>query len=323
VHIDTHEPGLTEEEERWGKHFWEQVSAAPAGGDQTGRKQQAWQQVVDRFGSPRAAWITRVLDPAKPVTIARRKETWTRAAHTRVLPDRWVAIGYREDKPVVTAWGEPILDPLATGPVPPGQVDPTIESSELPAIDNEMRWMIDFDTAEAKGMALRISLTEEQTRCGFERLVVMGIKASLDAEATAGRVTDLLDAHHYTDGLAVVAQNLPTNNTAEASSGYTSSSGDGPGSYPIELGDSLVPAGSDGEIAAQALGVTPVVFSHVRDANGTEQRHARAMNTALWGISDSPLMRQLLAVGGPGVRASCVGISSTSPERVGPCRRCG
>jgi|GEM_PF-2076833 len=299
VHIDTHEPGLTEEEERWGNHFWEQAGDGASGGDPTGRKQQAWQQLVDRFGSPRAAWITHVLDPAKPVTTARRDETWTRASHTQVLPNRWVAVGYREEKPVVTAWGQPIPDPLATGPSPPRQADPTIESNELPAIDEQMRWMIDFDTAEAKGMALRIPLTEDQARWGFERLVVMGIKASLDAEATAGRLTDLLDAHHYTNGLAVVAQNVPTNNTAEASSGYTSSSGDGSGSYAIEQGDSLVPAGSDGEIAAQALGVTPVAFSHARDADGTEQRHARAMNTALWGISDSPLMRQLLAVGGP------------------------
>ena len=297
VHIDTHEPGLTEEEERWGKHFWEQASGGATGGDQTGRKQQAWQQLVDRFGSQRAAWITRVMDPARPLTIARRKDTWTRAAHTQVLPDRWVAVGYREDKPIVTTWGQPISDPLATGPSP--QATNVSGSNGLPAIDEGMRWMIDFDSAEAVGMALRIPLTEEQARCGFERLVVMGIKASIDAEATAGRLTDLLDAHHYTNGLAVVAQNVPTNNSAEASSGYNSTSGDAPDTYTVELGDSLVPTGSDGEIAAQALGVTPVVFSHVRDANGTEQRHARAMNTALWGILDSPLMRQLLAVGGP------------------------
>lgn len=209
VHIDTHEPGLTEEEERWGRHFWEQVSAGPAGGDQTGRKQQAWQQVVDRFGSPRAAWITRVLDPAEPVTIVRRTETWTRAAHTQVLPDRWVAIGYREERPIVTTWGKPIPSLLPTGPSP--QATNVSGSNGLPAIDEGMRWMIDFEAAEAVGMALRIPLTEEQARSGFERLVVIGTKASLDAETMAGRLAELLDAHHYTNGLAVVPQNVPTN----------------------------------------------------------------------------------------------------------------
>jgi uncharacterized coiled-coil DUF342 family protein len=294
VHIVSHEPGLTEEEERWGKHFWEQANSGATDGNQAGRKQQAWQQLVDRFGSQRAAWIARVLNPTMPVTVERRNETWTRAAHTEVLPDRWAAIGYRGGKPVVTTWGQLIPDLLATGPAP--QEDSSIESNELPAIDEAMRWMIDFDAAEAKGMALRLLLTDEQARLGFERLVVLGIKASLDTDATARRLTDLLDAHHYTEGLAFVEQNLPSNNTAEASSGYLSNSGDAVGTYAVELGDSLALSGSDGEIAAKALGVAPIVFSHVLGANLTEQGHARAMNSALWAILDSPLMRQLAGI---------------------------
>ena len=297
VHIDTHEPGLTAEEERWGKHFWAQVSAAPSGGDHIERKQQAWRQLVDRFGSPRAAWIARVLDPARPLTIPPRESAWTRAPHTQVLPDRWVAIGYREEKAIVTAWGKPIRNVLATGPSPqPSEVSGT---DQLPAIDAGMRWMIDFEAAETIGMALRIPLTEEQASCGFERLVVIGIKASLDAATMAARLADLLDAQHYTNGLALVPQNVPTNNTSEASSGYKDDSSDAAGSYAIELGDSLTRAGSDGELAAHALGIPPSVFSHVRDADGTEQAHARGMNTALWGISDSPLTRQLLAAIAP------------------------
>jgi hypothetical protein len=297
VHIDTHEPGLTAEEERWGKQFWAQVSAAPSGGDQIERKQQAWRQLVDRFGSPRAAWIARVLDPVRPFTIPPRESAWTRAPHTQVLPDRWVAIGYREEKAIVTAWGNPIRDVLATGPSPqPSDVSGT---DQLPAIDAGMRWIIDFEAAETIGMALRIPLTEEQASCGFERLVVIGIKASLDAATMASRLADLLDAHHYTNGLALVPQNVPTNNTSEASSGYKDDSSDAAGSYAVELGDSLTRAGSDGELAAHALGIPPSVFSHVRDADGTEQAHARGMNTALWAISDSPLTRQLLAAIAP------------------------
>ncbi|HEU5102579.1 MAG TPA: hypothetical protein VFU22_26325, partial [Roseiflexaceae bacterium] len=281
VHIDTHEADLTEEELRWGNHFWEQAVAP--GDNQAGRKQQTWQQLVDRFGSPRAAWIARVLDPAGPAATAQRRAAWTRAAYTRVLPDRWVAIGYREDQPAVTAWGRLIPDPLPTGPAPDTPSEPAIDANELPAVDEGMRWMIDFDAAEAQGMALRIPLTQDQARHGFERLAVIGIKASTGADASAERLAELLDAHHYTNGLAFVAQNVPTNNTVDASSGYTASSGDAAGSYAIELGDSLARAGSDGELAAQALGIAPAVFSHVRGASAADQAHARAVNAALWG----------------------------------------
>jgi hypothetical protein len=295
LHVDTHEPGLTEEEQRWGQHFWEQAGSGATGG-QAERRQQAWQQLADRFGALRAAWIARALGPAQPAAAARREETWTRASHTRALPDRWVAIAYRADTPVVTAWGAPIPDPLPTGPAP--HADSEAHGGALPAVDAGMRWMVDFDAAEANGMGLRIPLTEEQARYGFERLVVIGIKASADAQATAGLLAELLDAHHYTNGLALVAQNVPTNNTAEASSGYSSSGDSAPDTYAIELGDSLAADGSDGAIVAQALGVAPAVFSHVRDAGAAEQIHARAVNAALWGILDSPLIRQLAAGAG-------------------------
>lgn len=295
LHVDTHEPGLTEEEQRWGQHFWDQIGVGPAS-DRAERRQQAWQQLAERFGAPRAAWIARALDPAQPAAVARREETWTRASHTRALPDRWVAIGYRADKPVVTAWGALIPDPLPTGPAP--HADSETHGGELPAVDAGMHWMIDFDAAEAIGMALRIPLTEEQARCGFERLVVLGIKASADADATAGLLAELLDAHHYTSGLSFVAQDVPTNNTAESPSGYSSGGDSAADTYAVELGDALATGGSDGAILAQALGVAADVFSHVRDAGATEQSHARAMNAALWGILDSPLIRQLAAAAG-------------------------
>ena len=291
VHIDTHEHELTAEEERWGRHFWDQVGSGSAGDEPAQRKQQGWQQMVDRFGSTRAAWIVRVLDPAGGVAVGRRDHAWTRAPHTLVLPDRWVAIGYRGQRPVFTAWGKPIPDKLPTGPSP--QADPIVNATELPAIDEGMRWMLDFGAAEAVGMALRIGLTEEQAAAGFARLVVIGVKASLNESASAERLTQLMEAHHYTGGLAFVAQNVPTNNTEQSAAGYSSADRDAAASFTMELGDSLVQPDSDGDLVAKALGIAPLAFSHVRGADGVEQRQARFMNAALTMGSDSPLLRQL------------------------------
>ena len=60
IHVDTHEPELTEEEITWGRHFWEQTWRA---GNDEAAGRRAWHQLVERFDRPRAAWIARALTP--------------------------------------------------------------------------------------------------------------------------------------------------------------------------------------------------------------------------------------------------------------------
>jgi hypothetical protein len=294
IHIDSHEPGLTTEEERRGKQFWEQIAALPPGPEQGERKRQLWQQLTERFGTTRAAWIAHALDPARPGTgaVLRRDDTWIRAPYTQVLPDRWVAIGYRGDRPRITTWGKPIPETLAVGPAPLGT--PLNDGNGLPPIDEGMRWMTDFDAAEAVGMGLRIPLSDEDAQAGFDRVVVLGTKASWDAVTTATRLAQLFDAHHYTGSLAFTGQNVPTNNSAEASSGYRSTGRDAEETLEIELGSSLVQPDSDGEVTAKALGLPASVFAHIRGAEGSEQHHAAAMNAALLSLCDSALLRQIV-----------------------------
>jgi hypothetical protein len=293
IHIDTHEHALTNEEELWGKQFWENTTTA---GNNNEEQRLVWRQLADRFGVRRAAWIAHVLDPKDPQAVTHRDAAWTRAPQTEILPDRWVAAGYRNGRPVFTAWGNPIPDRLATGLSPQAATD-VVTSSNLPPVDKDMRWMIDFDAAIASGMGLRVELTPEQVDGGFDRLLVVGVKASIEVGQSATRLTDLLDAQHYTHDFAFVPQNVPTNNTAEASSWYTSGDIGGDRDYEIERGAPLVRSGddSDGNALATALGIAADVFAHVRCADQAEQRAARAMNTALWPTLDSQLLRQLSA----------------------------
>lgn len=291
LHIDSHEPGVTADEERWGIAFWDQVAALPAGPDRTERQRQAWQQLTERVGTERAAWLARALDPAHRNAVTRREDPWTRAPHTSLLPDRWVAIAYRNERPRITAWGKAIPASVAVGPAPQGT--PSLESPGLPALDDGMRWMTDFAVAESIGMGLRISLEEEDARAGFDRILVLGLKASWDADSTAAGLAQILEAHHYTGGLAFVGQNVPTNNSAEASSGYRVTGHDAEETAAVELGTPLVFPGSDGDVTAQALGLPATIFAHVRGADSSEQRNAAAMTAALLGHFDSALLRNL------------------------------
>ena len=98
VHVDTHEPELTDEEVTWGNHFRTAWTQALSITDATQREEQqkaAWHQLAERFGATRAAWIKRQLDAQQaPLTATGRTESWTRAPYTRTLPDYWIALVY-------------------------------------------------------------------------------------------------------------------------------------------------------------------------------------------------------------------------------------
>ena len=301
VHLDSHEPELTEQEKAWGEHYWEEHWRA--GNDEEARKR-AWRQLADRFDPQRATWVARALKPLnpqdrpttpvptdqalpKPIQFpvpANRLESWSRAPLARALPDRWVAIAYSRGALVASVTGKNILDPLPAGPDPKATVAATDEQL---AIDPGMKWMVDFDAAEAAGMGLRIKLTRDIAQVGLDVLLVLGVKASLSAVDSAKRIEELLDAHHYTDGLAFLLQGAPSNNTPDAPSGFSSRDVGQMESYLTEQAANVFRPGdgSNGDALTRALGFLPdgtKPLANLLNNTAKEQLDARQMNTALW-----------------------------------------
>ncbi len=314
VHIDTHEPELTADELTWGRHFWEQTWRA-ANDEERGKT--AWRQLAERFDPPRAAWIARALKPlnpedrpAEPIAAdqplpkpprfpspATHSETWTRAPVARVLPNQWIMLGYKNGRLVVNVKGRLIADTLATGPDP----SPSTNVDPL-GIDAGMKWMVDFDAAENVGMGIRAKLTREDAAAGLDFVLVMGIKDSLDQPTDwAPHLAELFEAHHYTDGLSFVLQDTPSNNTADAPSGFSSKD---PGHEASYLAERTAPAfqfgdGSNADALVTAFGLTNSgqVFANLPNAPGKEQVEGRHMNTVLWQATWGYFLLQMLGVG--------------------------
>lgn len=285
VHVDTHEPGLTDDEVAAGREYWQAVFAAPPADGELFADEAAG-VLAARFPPERAAWIVSALRPVnRPPGLPQfpdvptKDATWTRAAHTRTLPDRWVAWGYSGTTMVGPVVGRPIADPLPLGPEPG-------TDEALPA---SAAWVTDFDAAVQAGMALRLPLGQFGTT-GLERLFVAGVK-DLAPEEAAERVGELLAAHRFTDGLALVPQGSPTNNTSTASSAVSRRE-DPVARIRLALADPA-PGDDDGSRLGAALGLGPAL-STTQHHGLTGGANAGAMAGLLWPATWGYYLEQFL-----------------------------
>lgn len=305
IHVDTHEPELTADEVEWGKHFhillWKATTEEA--------RKDAWRQLAERYGAERAAWVVRQLTPTNPAERptkppkfpsppvrpeAQKSETWTRAPRTTVLPDQWVATAFVRGTGAVTVAGNLIPDILPVGPNPQATV---LQGDETLAIDDGMKWMVDFDEAERLGMGLRLQLPAAAAK--IDLLLVFGVKKSLDSTASAARLKELIEAHQYTDGLSLVTQGTPTNNTEDMASGFSSEDPGYDKSFRLILGDQQFQAGdgSDGEELSKALGFSAELLARTGNADAREQREAHDMNRALWPSTWGYYLEQMIGLG--------------------------
>lgn len=240
-----------------------------------------------------------------------RPSTWTRTPRAALLPDRFVAFAYYEaddDGDRETAWsagprdslerregdelvrrvaGDAVREPLATGPSP----ESVAADGDATA---EMGWMTEFDQAERAGMALRIPIPEDldAERDGFTRLVVRGVKTSMDGPTSVAALRSHLAGTRYTEGLELLGPGTPTNNATDASA--RSDARDPEASLDSVLGPPLAGPDTDGRAVADALGLDSALFDHVPGAGDTRGADARAVNSVLWPATLGYYARNLL-----------------------------
>jgi hypothetical protein len=302
----THEAELTVDEIEAGEGYWtkrwEARTETPEEQETTHRG--LWNVLATSFGSERAAWVIRRTKPLNwqddlssieqlefSVQEEKNQQPWTRAPYAQAMPDRFVVTTYFGGTLAHEVAGAHIPDKLKLGPDPLAieeQLKRKDDGSGEIEVDEQLAWMFDFEKAESVGMAVRIPLEPKHLR-GFNRVVVLGVRLSSNAEQSRQLVEALVDNHHYAnEGLSLVPQGTPTNNTEESGSGFTTLDTAQEKSFEIETGRALFTEAtnhfdkSDGQRLAEALGISPAFFYHIGHSNGVDIKEALAMNSVLW-----------------------------------------
>ncbi len=305
IHVDSHEEGLTEDEEEAGHWYW--TLRWPAIDDATVAAT-GWEALVKRFRPGRARYL---VDQLRPVNqpgandpqfpeVNRRAKSWTQAPTARVLPDRWVAVGYQGDEgalvEVFRVWSDAVPDVLATGPSPePGE---PAAAGELPD-DPGMKWLHDPAAAREAGMLLTVADNQlaagHRLASGLTRLVVLGVDWTLTPDTAATALDTLLSSQAAAGGLGFVAQGTPTNNTGRARSGHRGDNDAQAAALAPTVTAPAFDAFSAGRRLAGALGLGAAGLDGVPGADLREHAWSSGLADALWEATAGYFLGEMLA----------------------------
>ena len=328
--LDTHEVALTEEERDAARAYYETLNE-----DEDANERALWRDLIARFGVTRSAYILRQMLPVfgspSPTSswtdsssqcggtiagggnealyfpaVQLRSSSWTKPGEA-VLPDRWMVVVYRGNQKRYVL-GNRIIEPLAMTPDPKLLGDEALSdviqtTDGAYKIDDKVRWTVDFDRAVNVGMGIRVQLQGNEWDTGFDRVVVVGVKTSMSPLDTSRALEKLIDAQHYTRGIALVRQGSPTNNTNNQSTPYPPVDDAGKISFAIErqptpldreVSHHCMPHDVDGYHLARMLGVPSGVMANVDRAKEREVTRSLHMNRALWYGTLGYFMRHMM-----------------------------
>lgn len=290
-----HEATPTAAELEAGKAYWRALFVHDD--DEAAR---ILRDLTSAHGRGRATWLVRILTPSNAVPAADAQEdpvfpptetidSLAKTTRAVLLPERFCAIGYSAGRrEVFRVWGTTIPDELILSP------DWLATDNPEALLGGDRAWMVDFDAAVAKGMAIEVTQAQIEppppmlagapfnlASGTLERLVVVGFEWTKNAADSAADFTDLLAAHRDSSGLGFAALGTPTNNTENASAGYGASANKLPA--PATPGNG--PEDQDAlQLLTWALGIDPKALpaDNIENAHLTDQRTALHMMNVLW-----------------------------------------
>jgi hypothetical protein len=316
IHLDGHEPELTDDELAGGRWYWEQRWPAMSDAELAAA---AWETLAGRFRPGRARYLVDTLRPAnldRAGTSAepqfperpRRAASWTRPLEATALPERWVAVGYQtgpDGAPleVFRRWSTRVPDRLAAGPSPaPEDTPPPLaDDATAPRVQESFRWAVDPGAAEAAGMLLTVRDADlpqgRRLANGLNRLVVLGVDWTLTPQQASAALETLLRGHAATGDLAFVEPGTPTNNTGASRSAFSTAPAEQAAEWapPVTGTDpDAVTEAAAGRLAT-ALGISAEALAPVPGAGGRHHRWSSALVDSLWEATGGYYLTDLLA----------------------------
>ncbi|RYF45520.1 MAG: hypothetical protein EOO27_41195, partial [Comamonadaceae bacterium] len=227
IHAETLDTGITAAERKAGIEYWETVWG-------NGDPSAPWQTLMTKSSTRRAAWVAEALRPTnlaqrpnQPPQFPPTTDPSARQPVARTLPDRFYVRIEQDGASPKTVHGNAIPAEVPVGLTHRDELTALhIDGEDLPLVDETLRWLVDYAEAERVGMAVTVQLP--LAGHPVRRLLVYGVRASLDPSDGATQLEQLIRSHRFTDGAEFLPQGTPTNNTESARTQWSKRTPPGP-----------------------------------------------------------------------------------------------
>ncbi|WP_346236779.1 hypothetical protein ABDK00_013940 [Niabella insulamsoli] len=313
IHTNTHEPAMTQGEIDAGQAYWTamaDVSSQLSPDEKEEARKNIWLKLKETVtGAQRAIWVAKSTKPVNwinmdataptlqfPTYPEIKTHSWTRAPQTQALPDRFVVTIFRNGKSVHEQIGNIIPDTVFLGPDPMAAEEAIKKEANDIRFNEDIDWLQHFDRAIELGLGMKIRLQPTMFATGnkLERLTVLGLAHSADADNGKMILETLFENHHCASkGFSFLKQGTPTNNTEKDGSGYVKNEDLLARGYYTGAKTGKT-AGSDLDLFTRILGIDISHLDEVNNGDLSEHAQALMMNTALYAATLSYYFNELM-----------------------------